>query len=99
MSILTSIKMAMRNISGNKTRAFLTMLGIIIGVSSVIVLVSIGQGSSKAASEHSRTKLAFTLTLALSIASNNRRINKLTKARLSLSIIMVHIFMLLRAGL
>ena len=51
MSILTSIKMAMRNISGNKTRAFLTMLGIIIGVSSVIVLVSIGQGSSKAVTD------------------------------------------------
>ncbi|HSU79818.1 MAG TPA: ABC transporter permease, partial [Candidatus Angelobacter sp.] len=48
MNILTSIKMALRNIRGNKTRAFLTMLGIIIGVSSVIVLVSIGQGSSKA---------------------------------------------------
>jgi putative ABC transport system permease protein len=48
MNILTSIRMALRNIRGNKTRAFLTMLGIIIGVSSVIVLVSIGQGSSKA---------------------------------------------------
>lgn len=40
--------MAMRSIKGNKLRAFLTMLGIIIGVSSVIVLVSIGQGSSQA---------------------------------------------------
>ncbi len=48
MNILTSIKMALRNIRGNKTRAFLTMLGIIIGVSSVIVLISIGQGSSQA---------------------------------------------------
>ena len=41
----------MRNIKGNKTRAFLTMLGIIIGVSSVIALVSIGQGSSKSVSD------------------------------------------------
>ncbi|PHA01151.1 ABC transporter permease [Bacillus pseudomycoides] len=40
--------MAMRSIKGNKLRAFLTMLGIIIGVASVIVLVSIGQGSSQA---------------------------------------------------
>ncbi|XHU85563.1 FtsX-like permease family protein [Peribacillus muralis] len=39
--------MAMRSIKTNKVRAFLTMLGIIIGVASVIVLVSIGQGSSQ----------------------------------------------------
>lgn len=41
----------MRNIKGNKMRALLTMLGIIIGVSSVITLVSIGQGSSQSVSE------------------------------------------------
>jgi len=41
------MKMAIRSIKTNKMRAFLTMLGIIIGVASVIVLVSIGQGSSK----------------------------------------------------
>lgn len=46
MSILQSLKMAWRSIRGNKMRSFLTMLGIIIGVASVIVLVSIGQGSS-----------------------------------------------------
>lgn len=51
MNFLTSIQMAIRNILGNKLRAFLTMLGIIIGVSSVIVLVSIGQGSSKSVAE------------------------------------------------
>ncbi|KIL41317.1 ABC transporter permease [Gordoniibacillus kamchatkensis] len=47
MNPLQSIKMALRSIKGNKVRAFLTMLGVIIGVSSVIVLVAIGQGSSK----------------------------------------------------
>jgi putative ABC transport system permease protein len=39
--------MALRSIKGNKLRAVLTMLGIIIGVSSVIVLVSIAQGSAQ----------------------------------------------------
>ncbi|MGG2093805.1 ABC transporter permease [Bacillus sp. S13(2024)] len=48
MGLIQSVKMAMRSIKGNKLRAFLTMLGIIIGVASVIVLVSIGQGSSQA---------------------------------------------------
>ncbi|GAA3330443.1 hypothetical protein GCM10020331_083030 [Ectobacillus funiculus] len=43
--------MAMRSIKSNKLRAFLTMLGIIIGVSSVIVLVAIGQGSSKSVTD------------------------------------------------
>ncbi|WP_034300873.1 ABC transporter permease [Bacillus cihuensis] len=39
--------MALKSIIANKIRAFLTMLGIIIGVSSVIVMVAIGQGSTK----------------------------------------------------
>ncbi|HJV31513.1 MAG TPA: ABC transporter permease [Bacillales bacterium] len=47
MAVLQSIKMALRSIQGNKLRAVLTMLGIIIGVSSVIVLISIAQGSTK----------------------------------------------------
>lgn len=46
MAIFQSFKMALRSIKGNKIRAALTMLGIIIGVSSVIVLVSIAQGST-----------------------------------------------------
>lgn len=47
MNLGESMKMAIRSIKTNKVRAFLTMLGIIIGVASVIVLVSIGQGSSQ----------------------------------------------------
>jgi putative ABC transport system permease protein len=46
LAILQSIKMALKSIKNNKLRAFLTMLGIIIGVSSVIVLVSMAQGST-----------------------------------------------------
>ncbi len=38
-------KIALRAISNNKMRAFLTMLGIIIGVTSVITMIAIGQGS------------------------------------------------------
>ena len=39
--MLQSFKMALKSIWGNKMRSFLTMLGIIIGVASVIILVSI----------------------------------------------------------
>ena len=40
-------KIALSSVWNNKMRSFLTMLGIIIGISSVIILVGIGQGSSQ----------------------------------------------------
>ncbi len=43
---MQTIRMALKSIKGNKLRAFLTMLGIIIGVASVISIVAIGKGSS-----------------------------------------------------
>ena len=39
------IKMAVQNIRANKGRSFLTMLGIMIGIASVIAIVSIGEGT------------------------------------------------------
>lgn len=44
MNLFASLKVAFTALLSNKMRSFLTMLGIIIGVSSVIALVSIGQG-------------------------------------------------------
>ena len=41
------LKIALRALVNNKLRAFLTMLGIIIGVASVIAMLAIGQGSKK----------------------------------------------------
>lgn len=38
------VKIALMNIKSNKGRSFLTMLGIIIGISSVIMIISIGNG-------------------------------------------------------
>ena len=40
-------KIALRALANNKMRAFLTMLGIIIGVASVITMLAIGQGSKR----------------------------------------------------
>ena len=40
-------KIALRALANNKMRAFLTMLGIIIGVASVIFMLGIGQGSKR----------------------------------------------------
>lgn len=44
--IFQSIKMAWNSITSNKMRSFLTMFGIIIGVASLIVLVSIADGAT-----------------------------------------------------
>lgn len=44
MSVLENIKMAFSSLRAHKMRSILTMLGIIIGVGSVIAVVAIGQG-------------------------------------------------------
>ncbi len=41
-----SLRMAVKSISGNKLRAFLTMLGIIIGVMALVILVSLVNGAT-----------------------------------------------------
>ena len=43
---LNSLRLAVRSTLANKMRSFLTMLGIIIGVMSVIILVSIAQSTT-----------------------------------------------------
>lgn len=45
-NLIEYVKMAIQNILANKGRSFLTMLGIIIGIASVIAIVSIGQGTT-----------------------------------------------------
>ncbi|MDD4233425.1 MAG: ABC transporter permease [Candidatus Cloacimonetes bacterium] len=47
MSVTGIIRIALKSLTRNKTRTFLTMLGIIIGVAAVIAMLSIGQGAQK----------------------------------------------------
>ena len=47
MNYSNLFKIAIRAIAANKLRSFLTALGIIIGVASVITMLAIGQGSKK----------------------------------------------------
>ena len=47
MSLTNLFKIALRAIAANKLRSLLTMLGIIIGVASVITMLAIGQGSKR----------------------------------------------------
>ncbi|HHU69016.1 MAG TPA: FtsX-like permease family protein [Thermoanaerobacterales bacterium] len=63
MDILQTIKIAFRGILDNKLRSFLTMLGIIIGVTSVIALVSIGQGATSQVTEQIQSLGSNLLTI------------------------------------
>ena len=47
MNLTNLFKIAFKALSNNKLRGFLTMLGIIIGVGSVITMLAIGQGSKR----------------------------------------------------
>ena len=47
MNFTNLLRIALKALSNNKTRGFLTMLGIIIGVAAVITMLAIGQGSKK----------------------------------------------------
>ena len=49
--MIQSLKMALKSISGNKTRAFFTMLGIIIGVVALVVLVSLVNGATSSVTD------------------------------------------------
>lgn len=51
MKLSKLVKMALSSVWNNKMRSFLTMLGIIIGISSVIILVGMGQGTQKKVSD------------------------------------------------
>ena len=47
MSVLGIIRIALKSLTRNKTRTFLTMLGVIIGVAAVITMLAIGEGAKK----------------------------------------------------
>ena len=48
MSVFEIIRFAIRGLFTNRLRTALTTLGIMIGVASVIILLAVGNGSSKA---------------------------------------------------
>lgn len=51
MNLANLLKIALKALNNNKLRCFLTMLGIIIGVASVITMLAIGQGSKNSIKE------------------------------------------------
>jgi putative ABC transport system permease protein len=62
VSPLDALRIALRAIIANRLRSLLTTLGLVIGVSSVIVLVAVGQGTQKGVTDQIRglgTNLVF----------------------------------------
>src|ERR1700733_165946 len=68
MSLINLVRIALKALQRNKLRALLTMLGIIIGVGSVIALVAIGQGSKQ--SIHDQLSNMGTNMITVQPASN-----------------------------
>lgn len=66
MKILNIVKMAFKNIRSNKLRSGLTMLGLIIGIASVIVLVGIGNGATTSVTDSVQSLGTDILTLNIS---------------------------------
>ena len=60
---LENVRIALRGIRANRLRSALTMLGIMIGVAAVIVLVAVGNGSSKAVQARLESLGTNTLTV------------------------------------
>jgi len=60
-----ALKMALKSIGASKMRTFLTMLGIIIGVTAVIVLVSVVNASSRSITESVESLGANSITVSL----------------------------------
>jgi putative ABC transport system permease protein len=71
MSLIEVARLAFESLLANKVRSLLTMLGVIIGVASVVALLAIGTGAS--ASITSTVSSQGTNTLTISPGSSNNR--------------------------
>ena len=71
MNIAQTVPLAVRALLRNKTRSFLTMLGVIIGVASVISMVAVGEGA-KAKVEGVFASMGTNLLIVLSGSTSAR---------------------------
>ena len=69
MKLLNLLKIAYKALIRNKTRALLTMLGIVIGISSVIAMVSLGQSSQ----QNINNEISSMGTNLIMVMRNNQR--------------------------
>jgi putative ABC transport system permease protein len=86
MNWISSLEVAFRSLAANKMRSALTMLGIIIGISAVIILVSVGQGVQTMVAEQMQTvgsNVLFVMPGDLKESSSSMKSNFLRSANTS----------------
>ncbi len=75
MGFYQAFKLALKSLAGSKMRAFLTMLGIIIGVGSVIILVSLMQGMTGEVTSMFEDMGTNTLTVSITGRGSSRTVD------------------------
>ena len=86
MNVILNLQVALRALTRNKLRSALTMLGIIIGISAVITLVSVGQGVQTVVAEQMESigsNLLFVLPGELGANQSSVKNNFIRSANLS----------------
>jgi putative ABC transport system permease protein len=76
MKIYQLFKMAVKSVISNKLRSFLTMLDIIIGISSVIILIAMGQGTTKKVTDQIQSMGTNLITVSITGNRNKAFTNK-----------------------
>jgi len=74
MGFIQAYKMAIKSIRSNKVRSFLTMLGVIIGVSSVIAAVGFAQGSTKSMTDTISSMGTNLISVNITGRNSNRKV-------------------------
>jgi len=74
MGFFQAFRMAIKSIASNKVRSFLTMLGVIIGVGSVITAVAFAQGSTKSITDSIQGLGSNLITITITGRNSNRNI-------------------------
>lgn len=75
MNLLQSLKMALSSIFSNKGRSFLTMLGVIIGVASVIAATGFAEGSTANITKSIESLGSNQLTISITGRNSNRDVD------------------------
>ena len=79
MKLYSILKSAMKSIMSNKLRSSLTMLGLIIGIASVIVLVGIGDGATQNVTEQVQSLGTDIITVNITSSDSSFEYNELAQ--------------------
>ena len=79
LRMIQNIKLGIRNLMMHKLRSFLTILGVVFGVGSVIAMLSVGEGASKEALDQIR-KLGSNNVIITSVKPIAEKMNNRPKS-------------------